>query len=233
MVPLLLLSAIACALPGFGDAPPAVTPTPMGDTLAFTIPAYTINLRPGDVVPGTRLQYVGRNADSYQVQIDGLTATKRAGDSFIWNGVLAPGVHASYNLRLITALFGPLPVAGTVRITVFNPEPVERDQLPVEGAGLSFQKIVVSYLVPGGRRIPGTTLLYRGLATVGEGDQASQLAELSGVVGYPYLALGDSLVWSGEIRDNVSIRYSLRVASLNEEGIRLAGTADLWIIPAN
>lgn len=229
VIPLLLLSAIACVLPGFGDSTPVATPTPLGDTLTFTVPAYTVNLNPGDTVPGTRLHYVGRSADSYQVLIDGLAATKRSGDSFIWNGVLAPGVHGSYNLRLITALFGPLPVAGTVRITIFNPEPIERAIPSDIAADLSYRNILVSYLIPTGGVIPGSSLVYEGLSTVGEGDQTSQLAQLSGLLGYPYLALGDSLVWTGKMRNNVSIRYSLRVASLNEHGLRLAGTADLWI----
>ena len=47
--------------------------------------------------------------------------------------------------------------------------------------------------------------------------------------GYPYLALGDSFVWTGKIRDNVHLAYNLRVTSLNEEAIRLTGTAELWV----
>ena len=76
-----------------------------------------------------------------------------------------------------------------------------------------------------GRRSPGL-----GSLDQGEGDQQSQLAQLSGMSGYPYLALGDSLVWTGRLRENVYIRYSLRVTGLSEDGLRLAGTADLSII---
>jgi hypothetical protein len=192
-----------------------------------------MRLEPGDIVPGTRLHYVGRAAETYQVRIDGLSATKRAGDSFIWNGVLAPGVHGDFNLRLISAIFGPLSVAGPVTITVFNPDPVE---LPVpselEGV-LSYNNVLVNYLVPEGREIPGSSLRYEGLSSQGEGDQSSQLARLSGLSGYPYVALGDSVVWSGRLRGNAYVRYSLRVAALNENGLRVAGTAELWIITRN
>jgi hypothetical protein len=225
-----VLLLAACALNPFDDSAPAATPTPLGDTLSFLIPAYAVSLNPGDAVPGTRLRYISRVGDTYQVTIDGLEATKRAGDSFIWNGVLAPGVHGSFNLRLIMAVFGPLNVAGPVTITLFYPAPVEAS-LPTELSDpLAFSNIVVNYLVPVGRSIPGTTLVYQGLTTQGEVGQTGNLAQLSGLSGYPYLALGDSLVWSGRLRDNVYLRYSLRVASLNENGLRLGGTAQLWIV---
>lgn len=221
--------ASACTLIGIRSALPDATPTPLGDTLSFTMPAFAINLEPGDTVPGTRLQYIGRKGDAYEVSIDGLTAVKRTGDSFIWNGVLAPGVHASYNLRLVTAVFGSLPVAGPVRLSIFFPEPVA-EALPDDLTGWrSFSNIVVSYPVPVGRQIPGTTLVYQGVMTPPEADPDTRLAELSGLSGYPYLALGDSLLWSGRLRDNVWVRYSLRVAAISEEELRVAGTAELWV----
>ncbi len=227
--PLCVLLLTGCSLVGLGSSSPSATPTPLGDTLSLTIPAYSVSLDPGDIVPGTRLQYVGRTGDTYQVSIDGLSATKRAGDSFIWNGVVAPGVYASYSLRLIMAVFGPLRVAGPVTITVFNPQPVEA-ALPANlDSRLAFNNAVINYLVPVGRSVPGTTLVYAGLSTQGEGDQVNRLAQLTGLSGYPYLALGDSLTWSGWVRDNTYLRYSLRVAGLNEEGLRLAGTAQLWL----
>jgi len=228
-VMLLLSVTSACSVLGIGQANPPASPTPMGDTLAFTIPAYTISLNPGETVPGTRLEYLGRSRDTYQVRIDGLEATKRSGDSFIWNGVMAPGVYGNYNLRLIMAVLGPLRVAGPVTVTVFNPIPVERE-LPADlKVGLSYSNIIVNYAVPIGRQIPGTTLIFEGAVTQGEGGQAAQLAQLSGLSGYPYLALGDSLVWTGQLRDNLYVRHALRVASINQETLRVAGTADMWI----
>jgi hypothetical protein len=202
----------------------------MGDTLSYTIPAYTINLSPGDFVPGTRLQFIDRTAEGYQVKIDGLDATKRTGDSFFWSGVIAPGVFANYNLRLTTAVFGSLPAAGPVEIIIFNPDPQEA-ALPQELVARSadYNSILVNYQVPPGMTIPGSTLVYEGQVKQGEGQQAAELAWLTGLSGYPYLALGDSLVWTGQVRDNVYVRYSLRVTTMNEYGLRLSGTAELWI----
>jgi hypothetical protein len=222
---LLALVALACVVPGIGSPPAAVTPTPVGDTFTFLIPTYVYNLEPGETVPGTRLRYVGRSDSAYQVTIDGLPATKRIGDSFNWQGVLAPGVFARYNLRLTTAVFGALPVAGPVEIVVFNPEPVELTT-PVEvNTPLHFNTIALNYLVPPGWQIPGTTLLFEGITVQGD----DQMARLTGLAGYPFLALGDSLGWRGKLRDNVNVLYNLRVTAISESGLRLDGTAELWI----
>ena len=231
---LLLYAAVlmltSCSLAGLGSSGPPPSPTPPGDTLSYTIPAYTINLAPGDTVPRTRLQYVERRDEGYLVKIDGLEATKRTGDSFFWSGVIAPGVYANYKLRLTTAVFGNLPAAGPVEIIIFNPEPMEV-ALPAELSSnpATYSNIVVNYQVPPGMTIPGSTLVYEGQITQGEGQQAAELAWLTGLSGYPYLALGDSLVWVGRLRDNVYVRYSMRVTTMNEYGLRLSGTAELWI----
>ena len=229
---LFVLATLACAVPGFGSDEPKATPTPLGDTLSFSIPLYTYNLSPGETVPGTRLHYVGRDEDdAYEVTIDGLTAFKRRGDSFIWNGVLAPSTYANYNLRITTEVGGVLPVVGPVELIVFNPEPFERQELEMPNTSFYFNNIAISYLVPEGRLIPGTTLTYAGLRVQGEGEQASRLAELAGSSGYPFLARGDSLRWNGNLRENIVIRYTLRVASINQNGLQLGGEAELWIAP--
>jgi hypothetical protein len=227
----MLPALAACSLvPGLGSSGPPPSPTPPGDTLSYTIPAYTINLSPGDGVPGTRLQYVERRDEGYLVKIDGLEAIKRVGDSFFWSGVIAPGVYANYNLRLTTDFFGKLPAAGPVEIIILNPEPMEA-ALPAELAAASptYHNILTDYQVPPGMTIPGSTVVYEGTITQGEGQQAAQLAWLTGTSGYPYLALGDSLVWVGRVRENVYVRYSMRVTTMNEYGLRLTGTAELWI----
>lgn len=226
-----VLISLACALPGSTPPGPAATPTPLGDTLTFSIPAYTHNLQPGETVPGTRLTYVERSGDAYKVTIDGLEATKRTGDSFIWSGVVGPGVYADYNLRLTTALLGPLPVIGSVNVTVFYPNPLAIDPLPDLSTALPFHNLVIDYLIPVGRIVPGTSLVYQGIFTQGEGEQQTKLAQLSGLTGYPYLAVGDSLQWRGQLLSNVYIEYNLRVMSVNEDGLRVAGVANLWVQP--
>ena len=226
---LLVLATLACALPGTGSSGPAPTPTPQGDTMIFTIPAYGFNLAPGEKVPGTGLQFIDRRGDAYEVSIDGQTALKRAGDSFFWSGVLAPGVFSNFNLRLTTSIFGSMPVAGLVELIVLNPAPSEELGVPNDTGNYHFTNIVADYTVPVGYQIPGTTAVFNGVEDRGQGGQSIRVARISGMSGYPYLALGDSFVWTGRIRDNVHLAYNLRVTSLNEEAMRLTGTAELWV----
>ncbi len=226
----LALSACSVLVPGLvGNSGPAPTPTPLGDTLSFNNPAFTYSLAPGEFIPGTQMQYVEREGDAYKVRIDGQEALKRTGDSFIWNGVLAPGVYGNYNLRLTTIILGGLPVAGSLEVTVFYPNPVQLETLPDRSAALTFNNAVINYLIPAGRQIPGTTLVYEGMIEQGVGDQTTRQAQLSGMTGYPYLAVGDSLRWQGSLLNNVYIAYSLRVLGISEDGLRLTGTADLWV----
>ena len=226
---LLVLASLACTVPGTGPAVPAATPTPLGDVMILTIPAVGYNLAPGEKVPGTGLQFVDRQGEAYEVSIDGQSALKRAGDSFYWSGVLASGVFANFNLRLTASIFGSLPVAGMVEFTILNPQPVEELGVPDGTGRYHFSNVVADYTVPVGYQIPGTTAVYSGLEERSQGGQATRLARLSGTSGYPYLALGDSFVWTGRIRDNVHLAYNLRVTSLNEESVRLTGTAELWV----
>lgn len=227
----LLLASLACDVPGFEEAAPEATPTAVGDTMYFNIPVYTAQLAPGDAVPGTRLRYNERQNDAYEVTIDGQTTLKRAGDSFYWSGVLAPGVFANFNLRLTTAFGGDMPVAGPVELIVLNPVPVEQTAVPTVEDALEFSNILIDYTVPTGYTVPGTTLIYEGVETRGQGGQLTDFARLSGTSGYPYLAFGDSFVWTGKLLDNLYLQYNLRVTSLKEDALRLTGTANLTVLP--
>lgn len=234
LIIILLLGSLACGnltLPDFSPATstPAPVPTPLGDTLQFDIPAYTIRLLPGESVPGANLHYIDRGEEGYRVVIDNLEAIKRAGDSFIWSGVVAPGVYANYNLRLTTAVFGGLPVGGSVEVIVLYPEPQEQALPASLDDSIHYTNAVVNYVVPAGRPVPGTTLRYEGVEAVGVGNESARLARFTGTNGYPYLAAGDSLVWTGELRENVYVRYNLRAISIDENNIRLAGSAELWV----
>jgi hypothetical protein len=227
---LFILGSLACALSNLtGPKPTAAPPTPMGDTLGFTVPVYSITLEPQESVPGTGLQYIGQEGDGHRVTIDGLVAIKRLGDSLPWSGVIAPGVVAQYSLRLSPTFGNSIIAAGPVQINVLNPEPVQLQTATNVTATYHFGGILLQYLVPKGSPVPGTTLVYEGL--VEQGGQ--QMAQFSGTSGYPYLASIDSLVWTGQLRDNVEVRYSLRVVTMDEQSIRLGGTAELWVQAAS
>jgi hypothetical protein len=118
-----------------------------------------------------------------------------------------------------------------VDITIFNPNPVTQVSPPTnEAIVLSFNNLQVEYLIPQGWQIPGTSLVFEGIISQGEGGQATQLAQLSGLTGYPYLATNDSIGWMGNLRDNVVVRYNLIASAIDENGLYLVGTAELWIL---
>jgi hypothetical protein len=83
---------------------------------------------------------------------------------------------------------------------------------------------VIAQSVAVGQTIPGTTLVY-----AGETDQG---AAFTGTSQYPYRALADSLVWLGQLRNNVYVRHNLRVVAFNANSLSLAGTAEVWVVPA-
>lgn len=220
LVILLALSTMACAIPGINLNPtPPIQPTPEGDTLFFRA-TFSTPLEPGAAIPGTRIVYVQDMGDLHEFTIDGLQAIRQPGDSLTWRGVMAPGVFGDYRLRLRADFLGRLQADGPVEIAVLNPAPVEIPPTQTPAAAIHMQGIAADYYVPQGARIPGTTLIYEGMR--------NDLAELSGTAGYPFFAREDSLLWSGKLRDNVYIRYNLRVSSLNEDGLSLTGTAELW-----
>lgn len=225
----LLLTALACTVPGTGSDGGSTggTPTPMGDSATFLIPAYTFDLLPGTTVPGSQLKYVSKTDDLYDVLIDGEPAQKRVGDSFIWNGIVAPGVFANYNLRLLPEFLGPLRAGGTVEVTVLNPVASALAATPEWPNAIRYNNIVVAHNVPVGWTIPGTTLVYDGVSTQGE----VQSARLTGLTGHPLFALGDSITWIGTLRDNVAIRYTFRVVNFNDNNLQLGGTAELLVNP--
>jgi hypothetical protein len=224
IIPLFLfLTSLACAFSSEDSLPDVSNPTPVGDVVHFRVPIYSTTLNPGDTVPATQMTYSGREGDVYNVTIDGLSAAKRVGDSFSWRGIIGPGVLAKYNLRLSpTFLTDDLLVGGPLELWILNPVPVELpvgvDQMP---SAVHYSNIAVDYTVPKGGQVPGTSLVFEG-----ETDQGAQL---SGTSGFPYRVQGDSLIWAGRLRGNVNVRYSLRLTSVNEDSIRLLGTAEVWV----
>ena len=231
LLPFLILLGLSLAcgtsslppLIGGGTPEPTPIPIPLDQLMSYRVPLYPISLEPGEVVPGTQLEYVGAVGDTYQVKIDGLATNKRGGDSFAWRGVTAPGVYTVYNLRLATELFGGLTAAGTVDVMVLNPTPMALDATLLPARAADYSNILVSYTVAPGSMIPGTSLQFVNVL--------NEQAQIGGRTGYPYVAVADSLDWLGQLRDNVIARYTLRVTRIEDSELRADATVELWVTP--
>jgi hypothetical protein len=86
-----------------------------------------------------------------------------------------------------------------------------------------FGNAPVAYTVQKNGAIPGTLLTYEGKTDEG--------AELGGMDDYPYRKSGDSIVWTGAIKENVWLQLDLRVGVYTEQTLAVAGLASLWIEP--
>lgn len=218
----LLLSG--CSLPFIGGEEPTPTPSP-DDVATVKLPIYNVSLAPGDAIPQTQIHYTGREESHYLLTIDGVEARKRVGDSLNWRGVIAPGVVAVYKLRILpTFSDSDLSALGSVEINIFNPVPEKMDDPAADATHtIYFDNVELDYTVGLSGRIPGTPFFYEGKTDDG--------AIFSGFEGYPYRDLGDSLSWSGRLRNNVNVKYHLRVASIKDDQVRLLGIGELWIAP--
>lgn len=210
--------------PLLGGSTPEPTTMPISpDELISYRAVYTVLLAPGEKVPGAQLEYVGKADNVYQVKIDGLVTNKRIGDSFAWRGIAAPGVFTAYNLRIGTEVLGELAAAGTVDVMVLNPTPTALDASLLPARAADYSGIIATYTTLKGATIPGTTLQFV--------EVVSGQAQIAGRVGYPYVAVADSLDWLGQLNDNVIVRYNLRVSRIDTESIRTDGTVDIWLVP--
>jgi hypothetical protein len=182
---------------------------------------YETGVPAGESISGTGLEYVGLADGRAQVLIKGQQATKQKGDSLAWKGSVRSDVNLELALRVLGYTEETLRVAGTAKITVHNPNPVEAE-IP-DDAPLHFANAPVVYTVERGNYIPGTTLEYQ--------ERSEEGAKLGGVDGYPYFKTGDSVVWEGQIHDGVYLQLNMRVGVITEGTLTLAGTANLWIVP--
>ena len=219
---LLVASMLACAVPGFNaDPTPPPEPTPPGDMIFYTAP-YSVPLQAGTYIPGTQVGYVQSSGELHELLIDNLRAYRQVGDSLTWSGIIAPGVHGDYRLHLQASFTGALQAEGEVRLAILNPTPVEIPPTTTPQGSIVFSGIPVTYVVPVGSRIPGTSLVYVG--------ERNGVAELSGTISYPFFAVEDSLIWVGKLREEVTVRYNLRVNRMDDYGLHLTGTAELWVM---
>jgi len=226
---IVLLQAVlisGCSIPFIGDDDKESATPPPEDIVSLKLPLYRITLDPGDSVPETQLHYVGRDGPAYLVTLDGLEASKRVGDSLNWRGIIAPVVASEYKLRVLPTFSNTdLSALGSLEFNIMNPKPVWLENPAADAsATLHFDNAEIDFSVGQGGTVPGTPFVFVGKTEDG--------AQFSGVDGYPYRDLGDSLNWSGRLRGNVTVQYDMRVASIKDDEVRLLGKGELWITPA-
>lgn len=205
--------------------PPGATPTPeITDTIRYTTNNYEALVQSGNnTVPNTQIRYVAKQGDLFELNIDGLQAFRRSGDTITWRGLVAPGLHSEYQLALATGSENSLFTRGTVNATVFNPVPEELQAIPPLTEPGVYSNLFVQYRVPQGQRIPGTTLVFE--------EVTDQGVRFSGTAQYPYYGLNSSLIWVGKLRNDVYIRYDLILAAATEAGLEVTGSAELRFLP--
>ena len=188
--------------------------------LIYTAPFET-GIERGGGLPGTGIRYVGSSDKGAEILIDDQTAFKQKGDSLGWKGDSVENVHLDLSLRVLWVTEETLYVGGTAKATVRDPIP-EAASLPTEPP-VKYSNAPVTYRVKKGDYIPGTLVKY-----VGKHEEG---IELSGVEGYPYRKLGDSVVWEGKLLERVLLQLNVRVLFIASDFINVTGTAALSLTP--
>jgi hypothetical protein len=180
--------------------------------------ATTVTVAANSPLPGTGIRYETADEEGAHLTIDGEKITKLKGDSVFWKGTLVPGVTVNEQLRVVWFTANNLTLAGTVKIHIDGIAPSALK--PVTTSSITFNGPEV-YGLAKGAKVPGTQLTY-----VGSSDQGAQF---SGIEGYAYRQVGDSLVWEGKLREGVFLRFEGRVIQFNAGSARIAGIVTLWI----
>jgi hypothetical protein len=184
--------------------------------------AFERDIPAGQTLPGTDIKYVGKTEQGAQMSIGGQTAVKRALDSLTWHGDVAPGVNVDYSLRILTFDSQSLDAGGTAKVIITSVKPQAASPTSLPKDALTF-KGIVSYNVPQGKTIPGTTITYEGKTPDG--------AKLGGIEGYALRKEADSILWTGRLADKVFLGLDLRVVLITDSSLRTTGTATLFIAP--
>jgi hypothetical protein len=201
---------------------PACQRKPPGGSLEllYTAPFET-GIEKGSDLPGTGIHYVSLSDKGAEILIDDQTAFKQKGDSLDWKGSPVENVDLDLTLRVLWFTEETLYVGGAAQATVRDPLPAAAS-IPT-APSMRYSNAPVTYQVEKGDSIPGSLVKYVGKAEEG--------IELSGVEGYPYRKLGDSIVWEGKLREKVFLQLNVRVIVIAEDFIRVAGTATLSFAP--
>lgn len=182
--------------------------------------AFERGIPVGQALPGTDIKYVGKTEQGAQMTIGGQQALKRTLDSLTWRGQVAPGVSIDYNLRVITFDSQSLQAGGTAKVVVSDvkPQAVPATALPQD---VPTFKGVVTYKVPRGKAIPGTTITFE--------EKTPDGARLGGLDGYPLRKTADSIAWTGQLADKVYLELDLRLVAFSQDAMQVTGTATLYL----
>jgi hypothetical protein len=184
--------------------------------------AFERGISAGQSLPGTDIKYLGKTDQGAQMSIGGQAALKRTLDSLTWRGEPVPGVSVNYNLRIISFDDKSLQTGGTAKVVVSNvkAQAVSPTSLPKDA--LTF-KGVVTYKVPQGKTIPGTTITYDSKTPDG--------AKLGGIEGYAFRKEADSIAWVGKLSDECFLQLDLRLLVYTDSAMQVTGTATLYLKP--
>jgi len=188
--------------------------------LAYTAP-FEAGVTAGNFVPGTDLQYVGLADGAAEVYIKGQRALKQKADSLSWEGSLREDVLLDMDMRVLWFDESTLHMGGKAKVTVSGAS-ASAAELPEEAA-LMFNNAPVAYTVKKGETIPGTLLTFEGKTDEG--------AKLGGTDDYPYRKGGDSITWTGTIKEKVWLRLDVRLGIYTDSTMTVAGVASIWIEP--
>lgn len=191
---------------------------PNAEKLTYNLPT-TLSIERGAALFSTNIVYESFSEDGVWLIIDGQRALKRKGDSVRWTGSFRPDTETELDLRVIWTTEEKVDLAGTAKVTVNKVAPQKRGIVTTSPITFSGP---VAYGVARDSYIPGTTLSY-----VGATEQGAQLAGMDNE--YPYRQIGDSIIWEGTLREGVYLRAELRTVQFDDNGLRLAGIATVWL----
>lgn len=184
-------------------------------SLSYSGPA-NITIKKGEKLPLTEISYLGAGPQGAEVLIMGQKALKQKGDSLDWEGSPLPGVELKVRSRIINFDSRAINTVGFFTINVTEPSPVPAP--PPKEVIIKFTAPVV-YRVSRGETVPGTTIRYGGEEAAG--------AKFEGLEGYPYRKAGDSLVYTGKLKEKLYLVLNVRLLHYDQNAVTLSGTAEV------
>ncbi len=179
---------------------------------------YRVDLAVGQALPGTDVRYLGVGPQGARVRIGGQEVVRLAGDSLEAEARPHPTLRLRYTLRIYAYDEGALHAVGTMRVELQEAHP-RAASLPSQAAARFTAP--VTYRVPKGGVIPGTTVVFMG--------KEDGKARLGGLSGYPYRNIGDSILWTGQVHPLVYLGATFRVLLIEDAWLTVVGTVEVWL----